>query len=261
MLRRTLLILLFFILIVHLYFTYTNNVRHSTVVEAIKKCSPSVVNISTEHIVLLRQNPFWGNYGGLLDDLHARFPMERLTAMKLPSLGSGVIVSDDGLIVTNAHVIQRGSKIYVTLLDGKTYEAVSLGTDLVNDLALIKIEPKHTIKPIRFADDVLLGETVITIGNPFGLQNSVSAGIISGTGRRFSSPDENREIGDLVQTDAAISPGSSGGALVNLEGKLVGINIAVVQNAPNIGFAVPVAKVRALLAEYEKIIKARQRAR
>lgn len=235
------------------------NVRETPSVEAIKKCSSSVVNISTEHMVLLRQNPFWGNYGGLLDDLHSGFPMERLTAMKLPSLGSGVIVSSDGLIVTNAHVVQRASKILVTLSNGKTYEALSLGTDLVNDLAIIKIGPDQPLAPIHFADDILLGETVITIGNPFGLQNSVSVGVVSGTGRRFFSPDGTREIKDLVQTDAAISPGSSGGALVNLEGELVGINLAVVQNAPNIGFAVPVEKVRAMLAEYEKIIKARQK--
>lgn len=233
------------------------DVRRTPVVRAIQESAPSIVNISTETIVLLRQNPIWGAYGGLLDDLNAPF-LTHVTAMRLPSLGSGVIVSEDGLIITNAHVVYRGTKIFVTLPDGETYEAASLGTDLENDLALLKIEPRRTLKPARFAKDVLLGESVIAIGNPFGLQNSVTAGIVSGTDRKFMSPDGKREIRDLIQTDAAIGPGSSGGALVNLEGDLLGINVAVVQEAPNIGFAIPVKKVRAMLEAYRKVAAARR---
>ncbi len=230
-----------------------SSVRETPVVEAVRKCASSVVNISTEHVVLLRQNPVWGSYGGMLDELHAG-QSERVTAFKQPSLGSGVIVSEDGLIITNAHVVERGSKIFVTLADGDQYEAVALGTDNVNDLALIRIKPAKKLRPISFASDTLLGETVITIGNPLGLQNSVSAGIVSATNRRFQSPDGARSIDGLVQTDAAISPGSSGGALVNLDGDLVGVNIAVAQSAPNIGFAVSVEKVKLMLEEYRKVI-------
>ncbi len=249
------LFFIFLLMMFHPVLAQAENVRQTPVVRAIQKCSPSVVNISTERVVLLRQNPVWGAYGKMLDDLHAGTLRGQVTTLKQNSLGSGVIVSADGLIVTNAHVIQMGSKIYVTLSDGKIYEAVSLGANPAQDLALIKIKPEKPLQPMDFSKDILLGETVITMGNPYGLQNSVSAGIVSGTGRRFISPAGGREMKDLIQTDAAISIGSSGGALVNLEGQLVGINLAVVQDAPNIGFAVSVEKVRTMLAEYEKIVK------
>lgn len=229
-----------------------DNVRHTPVVRVVKECSSSVVNIGTERIILLRQNPFWGNYGERFDDAFEDFFRPSYGTLKQKSLGSGVEVSSDGLIVTNAHVIHMANKIYVTLSNGQIYEAVQIGIDNVNDLALIKIEPKEPLNAVQFADDVITGETVVAIGNPFGLENSVSAGVVSGTNRTTYLPQTNHLLSELIQTDASINPGSSGGALLNLEGKLVGINLAVVQNANNIGFVVPAKKVKDMMQEYER---------
>lgn len=229
-----------------------DSARMTPAVKVIQRCAPAVVNISTEQLVLLRQNPFWGAYGTQLDDYFNQYSKNYVGAMKFPSVGSGVLVTDDGIIVTNAHVIHMANKIFVTFSDGSTQEAALLGTSVDDDLALIKVKnPKA--KPVPLAHDVMLGETVIAIGNPLGLQNSVSTGVISGTSRSFAS-SSSRAFTDLLQTDASINPGSSGGALLNLDGELEGINLAVVQNAQNIGFAVPAKKVQSMLEEYRKVV-------
>ena len=229
------------------------NVRETPIVKIVEEWSPSVVNISTETIVYLRNNPYWAGYGNQFDNFFQDYYRTNIGTLKQNSLGSGVVVSKDGLIVTNAHVIHMASKIFVTLKGEKTVEASVIGVDNANDLALIKISPSHPLKPVKFADDIIIGETAVTIGNPLGLQNSVSAGIISGTNRTSFLPQTSHVFTNLVQTDASINPGSSGGALLNLEGKLIGINVAVVQNAQNIGFAVPAGKVKEMLKEYDKI--------
>ena len=211
------------------------------------------MNISTEKLVLLQHNPFWGNYGNQFDNFFNTYNQNFINAMKTTSLGSGVVVSGDGLIITNAHVVHMASRVFVTLQDGQTLEASLLGTDNDDDLALLQISPPSPIKPVPLSDDILLGETVIAIGNPLGLNGSVSSGIVSGTGRSFNAGTGNHSFTDLIQTDASINPGSSGGALLNLEGRLLGINLAVFQNAQNIGFAVPASKIKKMLAEYEKV--------
>jgi serine protease Do len=232
-----------------------SKVRETPVVRVIRQCARAVVNVSTEQTVLLQQNPFWGAYGGAFDEMF-NDPMgaftQTLGAMKLQSLGSGVFVSNDGLLVTNAHVVGKASRIFVTTNDGKTQEATLIGTDNENDLALIQIKAQAPTPFMTFADDVLIGETVVAVGNSLGLQNSVSAGIVSGTDRTFTYPPSH-VFKDLVQTDASINIGSSGGALINLEGKLVGVNFAVVEHAQGVGFAVPAGKVRRMLEEYEKV--------
>ena len=123
--------------------------------------------------------------------------------------------------------------------------------------SVTKIKPPKPLKAVRLADDIIIGETVVSIGNPFGLENSVSAGIVSGTNRVFSSAGRVVLEG-LIQTDASINPGSSGGALFNLEGGLAGINLAVIQGAQSIGFAIPAAKVKNILKKYRELVSQKE---
>ncbi len=228
------------------------NLRETPIVKVFKEWSPSVVNISTERVVLLQRQPLWENYGNAFDDYFNQYS-SAVGTMKLPSLGSGVVVSSDGLIATNAHVIHMASKIIVILQNGTALEAAVIGTDVPDDIALIKINPPKALKPVKFAKNILIGETVVAIGNPFGLQNSVSSGIISGTNRACFVSGLSQPYQGLIQTDASINPGSSGGGLLNLDGELIGINLSLVQNAQNIGFVIPNTKIIGMLQEYEKV--------
>jgi len=153
--------------------------------------------------------------------------------------GSGFIINPEGYILTNEHVIRYADKITVTLKDGESFEAKVLGSNPEIDLAVIKINAK---KPLPYAelgdsDSLQIGEWVVAIGNPFGFQETVTVGIISALNRSLKNP---KEQGYLIQTDAAINPGNSGGPLVNLEGKVIGINEAIISNAQGIGFAIPI---------------------
>ncbi len=224
--------------------------RETPVVKVVRENAGAVVNISTEQIVLLRESPVWGQYGGEFDDLFDQFfgARTRTRALKLKSVGSGVIVDKGGLIVTNAHVVHMASNIFVVLNDGTKMPGKVVYENIQDDLALVKVDPVSR-KPLTQArlgadDDILVGETVVAIGNPLGLENSVTVGIISGKGREIHSSEGQKVSDELIQTDAPINPGNSGGALLNLNGELVGINVAVVQNSQSIGFAVPVKKIR-----------------
>jgi serine protease Do len=167
------------------------------------------------------------------------------------SLGSGVIISTDGFILTNFHVIERASRIRVMLSDERSYEARVVAGDEVNDLALIKIEAEEPLPAVAFAndDDLYLGETVITLGNPFGLAHTVTVGVLSAKNREARY---NGQVlyNDILQTDAAVNPGNSGGPLLNIDGELIGINVAIYQDAQNIGFAMPVKRAKALLTRW-----------
>ena len=227
--------------------------RESPVVEVVRDRGPNVVNIGTEKIVLLRQQPFWQGYGHQYDAFFQNFfGSQVLGQVKVKSIGSGVILDPSGLIVTNAHVVNMASRVYVTLSDGVSVEAKVLGVDQPDDLALLKIEPPLPLKEMKLIDarDVLVGETVVAIGNPLGLENSVSVGVVSGKKRVFTNQQMGIVMNDLIQTDAAINAGNSGGALMTLDGELVGVNLAVAQNAVNIGFAIPADKIKALVAQY-----------
>ncbi len=227
--------------------------RETSVVEVVRDWGPSVVNIGTEKIVLLRQQPFWRGYGHQYDAVFQNFfGPQVVSPVKVKSIGSGVVLDPTGLIVTNAHVVNMASRVYVTLSDGMSVEATILGVDQPNDLALLKIAPPHPFKMMKLieARDVLVGETVIAIGNPLGLENSVSAGVVSGKKRVFGNPQMGIVMSDLIQTDAAINAGNSGGALLNLDGELVGVNLAVAQHAVNIGFAIPADKIKGLVEQY-----------
>lgn len=253
MLKRFIFLFILFIFVSSNVFAASS--RETPIVKVVKEAGPSVVNISTEQIVLLRESPFWGGYGSELDILFDNFfGLSRSTrALKLDSVGSGVILDESGLIVSNAHVVHRATNIYVILHDGTSVAANLVYQDMKNDLALLKVNEDLQLKAIKLADanDIMMGETAVAIGNPLGLESSVSAGIVSGKNREFYANSSTPMMNGLLQTDAPINPGNSGGALLNLDGELMGINVAVVQNSQSIGFAIPVDKVEKALADYK----------
>ena len=212
------------------------------------------MNISTENIVLLRESSFLGGYGTELDSLFNSFFGFRTPAreLKLNSVGSGIIIDKQGLIATNAHVVKMASTIFVILNDGTQMQGKVVFEDVKNDLAIVRVTPTTSLVEIVFADseDVMIGETAVAIGNPLGLENSVSVGVVSGVGRDFYGPHGDVLMKGLIQTDAPINPGNSGGALLNLDGELFGISVAVVQNSQSIGFAVPVDRIVAMKKAY-----------
>jgi len=150
--------------------------------------------------------------------------------------------------------VHRATTIYAVLRDGTVVEARVVKVNALDDLALIRIKPARDIRAVRFADvkSLMIGETVVAIGNPLGLENSVTTGVISGINRAFKNTECDYACSGLLQTDASINPGNSGGALLNMDGELVGINLAVVLGAQNIGFAVPVDKVALMMREQAK---------
>lgn len=236
-----------------------SNLRETPVVQVVRDWSPSVVNISTERVLYLKQQPFWNGYGPMFDDKFSDFVNRNTQTIqkevRLKGIGSGVIIHDDGVIVTNAHVVNMASKVYVVFSDGVTCDGEVILINQVDDLAFVKVKPPHQLKSVHLAnpDDIRIGETVISIGNPFGLENSVSAGIISGKARNFALPKTQHLFTDLVQTDVSINLGSSGGALLNLDGELVGVNLAVIEQAQNIAFAVSVRKIKDGLDYYKSL--------
>jgi len=213
--------------------------RRTPVVLAVERAGPAVVSISTETLV---RNPY---YGGSLFDFFAgeaeRRPRERYVEN---SLGSGVIVDPRGYVVTNAHVLAAASRITLSLLDGRQVEGEFVGSAPEYDLALVKISQPgvYPALSVDFREPLYPGETVIAIGNPFGLSNTVTVGILSGTHRRVESGGE--QYTDFLQTDAAINPGNSGGALLTVNGDLIGVNTQIDARGQNLGFAIPVARVR-----------------
>jgi serine protease Do len=215
------------------------------------KLKPSVVNISTTKTIKRgRISPyrspfdryFWG------DDFFERFfgniPQKEF---KQRSLGSGFIISNDGYIFTNNHVVEQADKILVKLSSGKEFEAKIIGKDAKTDIALIKIKPGESLAVAELGDSdkLRVGDWVIAIGNPFGLEQTVTAGIVSAKGRVIGAgPYDN-----FIQTDASINPGNSGGPLFNMEGKVIGINTAIVAQGQGIGFAIPVNMAKAMLPD------------
>jgi serine protease Do len=227
----------------------TPDIRRDAVVEVVENVMPSVVNVATESIVESRD---------IYDEPFRRFYGYPSRSEVRSSLGSGVIISDDGYLLTNLHVVKRANRIQVKLSDaagGGVYEVQReyVATPTI-DVALLKIIPKkpgEKFKAIKFAqdDDLLLGETVVALGNPFGLGESVSKGILSSKRRAVPKENEELRMENWLQTDALINPGNSGGPLVNLRGDLIGINVAIYQGAQGIGFAIPVTEVREALAD------------
>ena len=179
----------------------------------------------------------------LLGDLFERPRYRR--GYQVTSLGSGVVVSPEGYVLTNNHVVERGARFRVQLVDGRELSAKVVGTNPSSDLAVLKLDTKERMPyaPPGRSDDLIIGETVIAIGNPFGLANTVTTGVVSAVHRNFKAGD--RTLFDFVQTDASINPGNSGGPLLNLEGQLIGVNTAILgERSAGIGFAIPIDRAR-----------------
>ena len=220
-------------------------VRRDATVRAVERAMPSVVNISSKTVIRRRGFLFdwWrDNWKPFYQDMPPQY-----------SAGSGVIIDEEGYVVTNVHVVEDATEIVVTLADNRSYPADLIVGTRKSDIALLKIRAKAGEKfiPVKFAadDDLLLGETVIALGNPFGLGGSVSRGSLSSKTRRSTAQDGFLDMEDWIQSDAAINPGNSGGPLVNLEGDLIGINVAIFKEGQGIGFAIPVKRVSEALGE------------
>lgn len=213
-----------------------DNPRRTPIVQVVEQVSPAVVNIAAEAIVR-QPDPF---FGGFL----AR-------PRRAQSLGSGLIVESNGIVVTNAHVIEGASRIVVNTQDGLELEAEVLGSDRDTDLAVLKVQPENPLPavPLGSSTDLLIGEPVVALGNPFGLSNTVTSGVLSARGRTVPSESGERLFSDFLQTDASINPGNSGGPLVNLAGEVIGINTAIISAADGIGFAIPADRAQRVVGD------------
>lgn len=230
---------------------YAEHNRESAVVMAVRKVSPVVVNISTEFEVRKRPNPFSGfGFDSFFRDF---FDPGFEHRYKRTSLGSGVIIDGKrGFILTNEHVIKKTGTINVVLKDGREFNAHIVGADPDSDLAVLRISSKSVLPDIEMgdSDDIMIGETVFAIGNPFGFSNTVTTGVISAKNRSFRVDDAVYH--DFIQTDASINPGNSGGPLLNINGELIGVNTAIYAKAQGIGFAIPINKAKRIVSDLIK---------
>lgn len=216
--------------------------RRTPVVVAVESVAPATVNITSTQEVQQRINPFMrGN--PVFEEFFRRFQTRNRRTEQ--SLGTGVII-DQGYVLTNEHVLAGATQIRVTLGDGREYDAELIGGDPATDLAVVRIltDEKLPTAKIGNSDVMLIGETVIAIGNAFGLNHTVTTGVLSAINRSIPSGDRNREYHGFIQTDASINPGNSGGPLVNLDGELIGINTMILGNAEGIGFAIPINRAQ-----------------
>jgi len=219
--------------------------------------SPAVVNISTVKTIKgggpvfrhFYQSP-WGDQDPFKDFFEKFFGDEQQREFKQRSLGSGFIIDKEGYIVTNNHVIADADEIKVKLNSGKEYNAKIIGRDPSTDIALIKIkaDSNYSIVNLGDSDELKVGEWVVAIGNPFGLEHTVTAGIVSAKGRVIGSGPYD----DFIQTDASINPGNSGGPLINMKGNVVGINTAIIASGQGIGFAVPVNLAKGVIKQLKE---------
>lgn len=237
--------------------TITNS-RKNAITTAVKQISPAVVNITVTEVVQ-GQKRVSRNFGFF--ELYGYVPYKQ----NIKSIGSGFIISETGLVVTNAHVADdNAKKIIVSLASGEQYEATLVGADKLSDIALLKINAERKFPYAQFGDsnDVIVGEWAIAIGNPFGLFNatrpSVTVGVISAIHRDFRpNPQEPHVYLNMIQTDAAINQGNSGGPLVNSAGKVIGINTFIVTGDTGtgfvgLGFAIPSNRVKKIINELAK---------
>jgi serine protease Do len=231
---------------------------HSRFAILARDVAPGVVNVHTSKTVVQSHPDFGFPFGGPFGDLFGerfgqrRGPQEAPAPrhFTVPSLGTGFVISDDGLIVTNNHVVENVEKIEVVFSDGTRSKAEVVGADPKTDVALIRSEADRTYVPLALGDSesLLPGDWVIAVGNPFGLDHTVTAGIVSATGRDIGQGPYD----DFIQTDAAINPGNSGGPLLNIAGEVIGINTAINPQANTIGFAVPINMAKEILPQLEE---------
>lgn len=234
----------------------------SLIADIAEKVSPAVVAIESVHFVRARRSvgsgdPFFDNFfGHLFDDDF----MGHNNVIPQRGNGSGVLISPEGHLLTNEHVIAGADEIQVKLGNGKTFKATVIGKDSLSDLAVLKIESEAALPhiPIGDSSSIRVGEWVIAIGNPFGLGITVTSGVISAINRDLSV-DKERSYKDLIQTDASINPGNSGGALINSRGELIGVNTAIIPYGQGIGFAIPVNRAKRIVGDlmaYGRVKKA-----
>jgi serine protease Do len=225
--------------------------RPASFAELAKKLSPSVVNIKVVKVERAAFNrPEMEIPEGQFGDLFKRFFQEMPQApesRRTQGAGSGVIISKDGYILTNNHVVEGAKEVTVTFANQKEYKARVAGRDPKTDLAVLKVKANKPLPAVTMGDSSQLqvGDWVLAIGNPFGLNNTVTAGIVSAKGRVIGAGPYD----DFIQTDASINPGNSGGALLNMKGELVGINTAIIPNGQGIGFAIPVNTAKPLVPQ------------
>lgn len=229
---------------------FANHTNLSGVVSFVSAAENSVNSVVHIHTVTKKAGGY--AYDPFRDFFYGN-PYQKLPDQKISGSGSGVIISKNGYIVTNNHVIDQATEIEVTLNDKRSVKAILIGTDPTTDLAVIKIEASGLI-PISYgnSDEVKVGEWVLAVGNPFNLTSTVTAGIVSAKGRNINILKEEYAIENFIQTDAAVNPGNSGGALVNIHGDLIGINTAIASNTGSYtgyAFAVPVNLVQKVVRD------------
>ncbi|HEY2797234.1 MAG TPA: trypsin-like peptidase domain-containing protein [Thermoanaerobaculia bacterium] len=213
--------------------------RRTEIVQVVERVAPAVVNISAEQT--LRRRP------SIFDDFF--FGVDPRRERSSQSLGSGSIIDPKGIIVTNDHVVSGASKITAMTKSGMELECEIVGSDADNDLAVLRVKKPTAALPalkLGSSSDLMIGETIVAIGNPFGLSHTVTAGVVSATGRTIKA-ENNQTYTDFIQTDASINPGNSGGPLVNLDGEMVGVATAIIGGAQGIGFAIPVDRTRRIV--------------
>jgi S1-C subfamily serine protease len=228
----------------------------SFVTAAVSRVGSAVVRIDTERTITRQVDPFFDDpmfrrfFG---EDFFSQAPTER----RLRGQGSGFIIDGNGIILTNAHVVDKADRVTVILKDGRTFKGTVQGADELTDLAVVKIDGKDLpVAPLGNSDGVQVGDWAIAVGNPLGLDNTVTLGIVSTLQRSSAQvgiPDKRL---DFIQTDAAINPGNSGGPLLNEQGEVIGINTAIRADAMGIGFAIPINQAKTIsarLARGEKI--------
>src|SRR4051812_8115252 len=221
----------------------SSSARRTPLVQAVERAKAAVVNINAQEVVKARasQDPFDVFFGG-----------GRARDQVRTSLGSGFVFDPAGYVLTNYHVVERGSRIQVSFEDGSDYTAKVVGTDPGGDLAVLKIEgdKKFAVAPLATSSDLMLGEPAIAIGNPFGLNQSVSVGVVSALHRPVHA--EGRSYYDFIQTDASINPGNSGGPLLNADGNVIGVCSAVLATGQGIGFAIPIDRALRVARELQR---------
>lgn len=237
--KKSFMVVIMAIIISLTSFAAVNLDYESPIVNVVEVAAPAVVNIETTRSVAVQVDPF------------TQYFFERFFGLNIPEyqtkgLGSGFIFHEDGYVLTNYHVIEKAKEITVTLANGKKYDAELVGGDSDLDLAIIKLktDEKLPILELGDSDKVKIGEWVIAIGNPLGLQNTVTVGVLSATNRNIAKPEGTGSYYGLLQTDASINPGNSGGPLLNIHGEVIGINTAIAVDPElgnvNIGFAIPI---------------------
>jgi Do/DeqQ family serine protease len=224
---------------------------NSFVTAAVNRVGPAVVRIDTERTITRRidpmfEDPFFRRFFG--DSLPQQLPSEQLRG-----LGSGFIIDKSGLVLTNAHVVDKADRVTVRLKDGRNFEGKVQGIDEVTDLAVVKINAGNNlpVAPLGSSSNVQVGDWAIAVGNPLGFDNTVTLGIVSTLKRSSAQVGITDKRLDFIQTDAAINPGNSGGPLLNGNGEVIGINTAIRADAMGIGFAIPIDKAKAIASQLQ----------